>query len=71
MLWNFDNSCRSTLYLKQVVHDAMKDGRFNTNPYVVGDEHTRFYAGAPLVASNGYQIGALCDLTALISSSEA
>ena len=44
----------------QIVHDASKDGRFMSHPLVMGEEHARFYAGAPLVASSGHRIGALC-----------
>jgi PAS domain S-box-containing protein len=41
------------------VDDASKDGRFKTNPFVVGPHHFRFYAGAPIRLSNGRCIGAL------------
>ena len=34
--------------------------RFAGNPYVTGPPYLRFYAGAPLIDSNGYRIGALC-----------
>jgi len=42
-----------------VVPDASKDERFCENPAVTGDQHLRFYAGAPLVSPNGHKIGAL------------
>ena len=43
-----------------VVSDAAQDVRFADNPAVTGDEHFRFYAGAPLVTSEGFVLGSLC-----------
>ena len=45
-----------------VVPDAFADARFATAPIVAGPPHLRFYAGAPLVAPNGFRIGSLCVL---------
>jgi PAS domain S-box-containing protein len=42
------------------VQDTLLDSRFSNNPFVVGDPHVRFYAGAPLIDANGYKLGALC-----------
>ncbi|KAL0023839.1 hypothetical protein WJX77_010270 [Trebouxia sp. C0004] len=43
-----------------VVEDAQKDARFKDSPFVTGFPNIRFYGGAPLIASNGHRIGALC-----------
>ena len=42
------------------VEDAREDARFFDNPLVLGDPHLRFYAGQPLKAINGQNVGTLC-----------
>ena len=45
-----------------VIEDTREDPRFADNPFVTGHPRLRFYAGAPLRASGGLNIGALCVL---------
>jgi GAF domain-containing protein len=45
-----------------IVPNALTDPRVNANPWVVGDPNVRFYAGAPLIAPEGFAIGTVCVL---------
>ncbi len=43
-----------------IINDSRKDNRFADNPFVTGDPHVIFYAGMPLVTTDGYALGSIC-----------
>jgi len=43
-----------------IINDALEDPRFCDNPLVIQEPHIRFYAGFPLISSNGLALGSLC-----------
>jgi PAS domain S-box-containing protein len=56
--------CSHTILSDQplVVNDATKDLRFADNALVTGQPGIRFYAGVPLLSSDGLALGSLCSI---------
>ncbi|RCJ22674.1 ATPase [Nostoc sp. ATCC 43529] len=43
-----------------IIADTLQDERFTTNPFVTSNNGFRFYAGVPLITSDGFALGTLC-----------
>ena len=43
-----------------IIPDARLDDRFACNPFVQSEPGVRFYAGAPLLSQDGFNLGTLC-----------
>lgn len=54
--------CAHALHSDDILEvvDTSMDSRFAGNPSVVDEPRILYYAGAPLVTSDGYRIGTLC-----------
>ncbi len=54
--------CAHTILGEQpmIIGNALLDARFADNPLVTGAPDIRFYAGAPLIDSEGFALGSLC-----------
>lgn len=54
--------CQYTLDKSEIIEvkDATQDERFKDNPFVVGEPYLRYYAGSPIIDSNGYNLGSIC-----------
>ncbi|MFM7086168.1 MAG: EAL domain-containing protein [Cyanobium sp.] len=46
-----------------IIEDAAADPRFLDNPLVTAEPFIRFYAGFPLITSQGYVVGSLCAIS--------
>lgn len=57
MLHALEGGCRHML--TSLSRFCMQDARFKANPLVTGAPYIRFYAGCPLVCSNGLRLGSL------------
>ena len=55
--------CASAMHLPAIRNASCIDRpcRFSDNPFVAGDNGwLRFYAGSPILSSNGHHLGTLC-----------
>ena len=57
-----DTLCSFAVLFDQplIVPDARLDDRFACNPFVQQESGVRFYAGAPLLSQDGFNLGTLC-----------
>ncbi|MGG6268076.1 hybrid sensor histidine kinase/response regulator [Leptolyngbya sp. AN03gr2] len=57
-----DSICNIAILYNEVlvVPDARKDDRLACNPFALAEPGLRFYAGAPLITQDGYNLGTLC-----------
>ncbi|MBD2093730.1 PAS domain-containing protein [Trichocoleus sp. FACHB-591] len=57
-----DSICNLALLANDVlvIPDARQDDRFACNPFVQNEPTLRFYAGAPLITQDGFNLGTLC-----------
>ncbi|MGD1892333.1 MAG: GAF domain-containing protein [Cyclobacteriaceae bacterium] len=59
-----ESFCQHTIMQDAIfeVNDALEHNLFKNSPFVVGGPKIRFYAGATLKSSDGFNLGALCVL---------
>jgi len=57
-----DAFCNYTILNDEIleIDNAEEDERVKDNPFVTGEAHIRFYAGAPLIDPEGHRLGSLC-----------
>ena len=57
--------CGHTILQREplIINDARNDPRFAGNPLVTGEPYLVFYAGFPLISSNGFVVGSLCAIS--------
>ena len=59
---------RARLAVLSMCHTRAGLTRYRESPFVTGPPHLRFYAGAPLVASNGYRLGSMCEAVHMLQA---
>ena len=54
--------CNSTIKQTEllIIPNILLDNEHKTNPLVTNDPNIRFYAGAPLITTDGFAVGSLC-----------
>jgi PAS domain S-box-containing protein len=57
-----DAFCYHTIQDDKILEitDALENETFRQNPFVINDPQIRFYAGVPLIDTDGFRLGALC-----------
>lgn len=57
-----ESACSLTILHDEltVIENALLDPRMEGSPFVSGDYHMRFYAGAPLRTPDGFRVGSVC-----------
>jgi diguanylate cyclase (GGDEF)-like protein len=65
--------CTHTIQSREpmVIPDATLDPKFAENPLVLGAPYIKSYAGAPLIAPDGYALGSLCAIDTVPRQFEA
>ncbi|MDB5142953.1 MAG: domain S-box protein, partial [Mucilaginibacter sp.] len=57
-----DAFCYHTIQDDKILEitDVLENETFRQNPFVINDPQIRFYAGVPLIDTDGFRLGALC-----------
>jgi PAS domain S-box-containing protein len=68
---SFCKHCINNLPEVTVIPDARLDNEFNNSPLVISSPHIVFYAGAPLIDSEGFALGTLCIIDSMARQVDA